>query len=209
MEHGVRSIFLKAMTGAVALGAILWMVARREVSVSEATVASAGVVDSAIPREEALRRFREGIPPIDSLEGGASSMAGLVQTFVRALEAKDTTTLRRLVLTRREFAWTYYETNPQSLPPYDLEPSLFWFLLEGGNRGGLVKLLESRGGFPLEYLRFRCGGEPSRQGRNVVHGPCAIVRRTGSGDSVVERIFGPIVERDGRWKFVTYASKLD
>ena len=32
---------------------------------------------------------------------------------------------------------------------------------------------------------------------------------TEGGDSVVQRIFGPIIERRGRWKFVSYANKLD
>jgi hypothetical protein len=36
-----------------------------------------------------------------------------------------------------------------------------------------------------------------------------VVRRLPSpGDSVSERLFGPIVERGGRFKFVSYANKL-
>ena len=47
--------------------------------------AAGRVVDSILPREEALRRFREGLPPVDSLSGGAESRDALVAEFVRAL----------------------------------------------------------------------------------------------------------------------------
>ena len=193
--------------GLIVLGAALMM--QRGIATSEATTLPKGVVDSAVPREEALRRFREGLIPTDSLEGGELSREALVRSFVTALEGKDTAEFRRLLLSPREFAFVYYETNPQSLPPYDLSPSLFWFMLEGGTRGGLTKALQSLGGTAMRYLRTRCDGEPSRQGENVVYGPCVVVRRTERGDSLVQRLFGPIIERRGRWKFVSYANKLD
>ena len=195
---------------AIALAALaVALVARNPVSVSEAKLPPAGVVDSAVPREEALRRFRLEIPPVDSLTGGAASMDALVREFAGALETRDTATFRRLVLDLREFAWLYYDTNPQSLPPYDLSPSLFWFLLERGSRGGVIHLLEERGGQPLGYVRTRCEGRPSREGRNTVYGPCLIERRDARGAKLSERLFGQIVERGGRWKFVSFANKLD
>jgi hypothetical protein len=194
----------------LAVTAAVIALGRKHVAISEAKSAPTGVVDSAISREEGLRRFRAGIAPVDSLEGGESSREALVRAFVKALETKDTTTLRRLSLALREFAYLYYETSPQSLPPYDLTPSLLWFMLERGSRGGLLKALEGRGGAPLHYVRTRCDGEPSREGENVVYGPCVIVRRGGErGDSLVERLFGQVIERRGRWKFISYANKLD
>jgi hypothetical protein len=206
----MKSRIAGALTALLTLAAAAMVLGPRDISISEATSAPAGVVDSVIPREEALRRFRQGMAPIDSLEGGESSREALVRAFVQALQTTDTTTLRRLILTRREFAYLYYETNPQSLPPYDLSPSLFWFMLEGGSRGGLIKALEGRGGAPLGYLRTRCEGDPVREGENLLYGPCYIVRKQGArGDSLVERLFGPIIERQGRWKFVSYTNKLD
>ena len=206
---GDRVRLAGGLAGLVALAAGVMLLARPNVSVSEAKTPSAGVVDSAIPREEALRRFRSGLAPIDSLEGGEASLEALVEAFVLAVETKDTSTFRRLSLSLREFAWLYYETNPQSQPPYDLDPALFWFMLERNNRGGLIKLLEERGGKPVGYLRSRCEGSPSRQGENTVYGPCLIVRRGVRGDTVEERLFGPIIQRQGKWKFVSYSNKLD
>ena len=206
----MKSRIAGALVALLIVAVAALVLGQRNIAISEARSAPAGVVDSAIPRDEALRRFRDGLVPTDSLEGGESSREALVQSFVHALETRDTAEFRRLALSRREFAYLYYETNPQSLPPYELSPSLFWFMLEGGSRGGLIKALEGRGGAPLGYRRTRCEGGPVREGENRLYGPCYIVRMQGEGgDSLVERLFGPIIERRGRWKFVSYTSKLD
>jgi hypothetical protein len=170
---------------------------------------TAGVVDSAIPREEALRRFRQGIPPVDTLTGGADSRDALVRGFVAAVEQADTATLRRLLMTRQEFAWIYYPDNPQGLPPYDLSPGLLWFLLDNRGAIGLSHLMQERVGTPLRYVRYQCDSLPSMEGENRVWGPCVIARRQAGGDLLLERLFGPILERRGRFKFVNYANKLD
>lgn len=170
---------------------------------------SAGVVDSAIPRDEALRRFREGIPPVDTLTGGETSRDALVRQFVTAVEQADTAALAHLVMTRREFAWIYYPDNPQGLPPYDLSPSLLWFLLDNRGEIGLSHLMQERMGSPLNYVRYQCDSLPSVEGENRVWGPCGLTRRQADGSLVTERLFGPILERRGRFKFVNYANKLD
>lgn len=169
---------------------------------------TAGAVDSVIPREEALRRFQDGLRRPDGLSGGNESREGLVRSFVAALEARDTTTLIALSMTIEEFAYLYYPTNPQSLPPYDVSPALLWFLIEGNGRKGLTLALEERGGSSLDYVDHSCDGAPSREGENTVWGPCVIRRVQAPGDTVSERLFGPIIERSGRYKFVSLANKL-
>ncbi len=165
------------------------------------------VVDSARSREEALARFRTGVPAPPGLAGGASSREALVRAFVRATEAADTAALRALVLTRAEFAWLYYPTAPQGLPPYDLSPPLLWFLTDGASRQGLRRLLADRAGRPLGYAGHDCDPRPSREGENTVWGPCVVRRVRAPGDTVAERLFGPIVERDGRYKLVSLANR--
>jgi hypothetical protein len=181
----------------------------RQSRATEPPKETASVVDTAVSRDEALREFREGLAPTDSLTGGAPSRTALVRTFVRAVEQNDTVALERLALTRQEFAWTYYPTNPQAAPPYDLSPSLYWFLLEGRSRKGLAHLLTERGGQPLHYAGVRCDTTVSREGENTVTGPCAVLRLQERGDTVAERLFGLIIERRGQWKFVSYVNKLD
>lgn len=167
------------------------------------------VVDSAVPRDVALAAFRAELTPTDSLAHGARTPDALVRDFVRAVETRDTAALGRMLLTRGEFAWVYYPTTPQGLPPYNLSPALLWFLLEGRSVRGLSRLLADRGGQPLGFLSVSCDTIPSREGENTVVGPCGVLRRTVRGDTLRERLFGPIIGRRGKWKFVSYANKLD
>jgi hypothetical protein len=171
------------------------------------TASYAGVVDSAVPREEALRRFRSGLPEPRGLgEGAMATRDALVAEYVRAVETGDSARARDLVLTRAEFGWLYYPTAPQGLPPYDLSPSLFWFLTEGATAKGLRRLLDERGGRAFGYAGYRCDPAPSREGANTLWGPCLVQRVAATGDTVEERLFGLIVERGGRFKFVSLAN---
>jgi hypothetical protein len=172
-------------------------------------VEAATVVDSVVPREVALARFREGLAEPESLTGGAPTREALVRSFARALEAGDTAALMAMALTRAEFAYLYYPTTPQGLPPYDLSPSLMWFTLEAGSRRGLARLLDQRAGHPLRYLSHTCDPSVSVEGENRVVGPCLIRHRDATGAVREERLFGLILERGGRFKFVSYANKLD
>ena len=97
------------------------------------------MVDSILPREEALRRFREGLAPVDSLAGGVGSRDELVAAFVRAIAAADTAAIARMAVSRAEFAYLYYPTAVEGMPPYDLEPGLMWFTLyERSDEGARV-----------------------------------------------------------------------
>ena len=174
---------------------------------SRSQASYAGVVDSVVPREVALERFRHGLTPVDSLSGGAPSREALVQAFARAVERRDSAALRRLALSREEFAFLVYPTSPQGLPPYELSPSLMWFMLEGNSRQGLSSLLEAHGGTTLRVTGHECDQNVSREGDDTLWGPCE-VRYRGRSGPVSERLFGPIIERDGRFKFVSYANKL-
>jgi hypothetical protein len=113
-----------------------------------------------------------------------------------------------MLLTRGEFAWLYYPSNPQGLPPYDLNPDLMWFMLSSGSEKGITRALGELGGRPLGYSGYVCDSLPSRQGSNTVWGPCAVRLHPKGGDTSSQRLFGLIVERDGRYKFVGYANRL-
>jgi hypothetical protein len=170
--------------------------------------AASAHVDSLLPRDEELRRFRLDLSEPLALSGGARSRDALVQAYVRALEASDTATLAALTITRAEFAYLYYPTTPQARPPYDLSPGLLWFMLQQGSHSGLVHALEERGGRSLGFLGVRCDSTPSREGLNTVWGPCLIRRLQAEGDTVEERLFGLIVGRAGRYKLLSLANKL-
>lgn len=164
-------------------------------------------VDSVVPWDTALARFRVGLAEPAGLSGGASSRDALVHAFVDGLERVDTNTLAHLTVNRAEFAYLYYPTVPEAHPPYDLSPSVMWFMLQGASRTGLRRVLEERRGAG-EYLGYTCPEAPSRHGGNAVWGPCLVRWLQAPGDTVVERLFGPIVEREGVYKFLSFANKL-
>ena len=167
----------------------------------------AGVaVDSTLSREEALARFRADLPPVNTLAGGATSREQLVATFLERLERRDSLGLAALAVTPAEFGYLYYPTTPQSLPPYDLSPSLFWFTLQGNSRNGLLRALEHRGGQPTRYVDHGC--TPRSEGENTIWGYCTVRYVAATGDTVAESLFGLILERGGAFKFLSFANKL-
>jgi hypothetical protein len=166
-------------------------------------------VDSAMPREEALRRFQEGLPAATALAGGTTDRDALVRAVVRAVEGADSAALASLVLSREEYAWLYYPTSAQGLPPYDLSPGLYWFMLEGRNRQGISFLLRERAGKPLRVVGYDCGTTVTTEGENRLHGPCVLRRLQAPGDTVTERYFSQIIEREGTFKVVAYYGDQD
>lgn len=166
------------------------------------------VVDSLPPRDVALSQFRAGLPEVTAFSGGAPTREALVRKFVHALAAADTAALRRLALSRAEFAWLYYPNTPQGLPPYDLPPGLLWTMLELHGERGLRHALEEHGGRPARYLAHTCDARTSSEGANTVYGPC-VVRLALARDTIEQRLFGLVVRRGGTFKLVSLANKLD
>jgi hypothetical protein len=117
----------------------------------------------------------------DSLREKMPSRESLVGAFTRALERRDSTALRQLVLSRAEIAYLYYPTAPQGLPPYDMNADLMWLMLSLQSEKGMHRALSERGGRPLHVAAVRCNEKPDSQGAT---------------------------ERGGSCKFFTYANKL-
>ena len=179
------------------------------VSATPAPPVATGVVDSLIPIPELLRRFRVGLEPAPTgLEHAAPSRDVLVRRFVRAVEAQDTAAIRDLVLSRREFAYLYYPSSPLAQRPYEEPPALLWFQLSEGSNKGIVRVLRRLGGRSLGVLSYHCEPSPTRQGDNRLWQRCAVRRVRAPGDTVEARLFGSVVERGGRFKFVSYANDL-
>jgi hypothetical protein len=178
--------------------------AAREPKSAEARAA----VDSVVPREEALRRFRETMPPVEHLQGGESSVAALIGAYARALQARDTAAITRLAISRAEFAWLYYPTTPQGLPPYDVEPGLLWFLMSSRSDKGARRALTVYGGHKAKVLGHNCGQSGTREGENTIWGPCSVRWVREEGDTVSTKLLGQIIERDHQYKVLSYSNDL-
>ena len=170
---------------------------------------AAAVIDSALPPEEELRRFQADIPQVPvALAGGARSRDALGREFARALAGADSTALRRMLLTRAEFAYLVYPSSPYTRPPYRQPPWLVWMQLEQESEKGLRRLLARRAGEPLDYAGVSCAGEPESAGASRLWRQCVIRSVRAPGDTVAEQLFGVIVEHDGRFKLASYGNEL-
>ena len=171
-----------------------------------ASLASSRHVDSILPLNESIRRFRGGLAPVAALSGGAGSRAGLVRAFLRAVERSDTATIRRLVLGSAEFAYLYYPSSPLAAPPYSQPPGLLWMQIQLNSEKGIVRVLRRYGGHALSYGSHRCAAPRSRPGENRLWEGCTLRLAVDGGNMAEKRLFGTILERGGRFKFVSYAN---
>jgi hypothetical protein len=167
------------------------------------------VVDSLLPRGEALRRFRDGLPPVHALAGGAEGRDELVVAFMRALGAADTAAIAEMAISRSEFGYLYYPTAAQGLPPYGLDPELLWFTLFERSNQGVRRALRLYDRTPIRLVDYDCGSGLVHEGDNTIHGPCLIRWRSANGDTVAARLFSQIIERGGHFKFLSYANRLE
>ncbi len=170
-------------------------------------VTYSGVVDSILPLEEALRRFRADLLETTALEGGAASRDELVRRFVRAVETRDTTALRQMVLSRAEYAWLYYPTSAFSREPYYQMPQLNWFLNVASSEKGITRVVTRHGGRTLGFAGYQCPDSARTDGGLSFWDGC-LVTFEHEGDSRRMRLFGSIIERGGRYKFYSYANDL-
>lgn len=175
---------------------------------SHSDVPVATVVDSIFPIEEELRRFRMGLTPTQSLEGGAPDPQTLVTTFLRAVEAADTLQVAELAVNRSEFAWLYYPYTHYTQPPYELSPALVWFQLQNRSSRGLSRLLQRYAGQTLFDTGLECPNEGEAWGEGWIWHDCRVRGRIPSGGEVEERLFGSILSVAGRAKFVSFANEF-
>lgn len=166
-----------------------------------------GVVDSALPIDTLLSRFRAGLPQVTQLQSDHRTVEDLSEAFTVALARRDTSTLRGLAIDRGEFAWLYYPTTRLAQPPYELPPALMWFQLQGNSERGLARVLEERGGRELHVVGVRCA-KLVREAENLVHEQCSLRRLQSQTDTVDEVLFGGIIERAGRVKLIGFTNKL-
>jgi hypothetical protein len=166
-----------------------------------------GVVDSILPLDEALRRFRADLTEVSALSGGADSRDELVRQFVRALETQDTAAIRALVLDRAEYAWLYYPASTFAREPFYQMPQLNWFLTVEDSRKGISRVMTRYGGTDLRFAGYACPDTAHVDGGMRFWHRCT-VRFTQDGVKKAMRLFGSIAEHGGTYKFYSYANDL-
>ena len=170
------------------------------------TTSVAGVIDSLLPIEEEIRRFRIDVPEVPAnLEGGERSRDALVEGWVKAVESRDAVALSRMLMSAAEYITFYYPESPYTRPPYRQKPALRWFLITNSSSQGASRVWQRHAGSPLGFAGYGCAAQPEVLGNNRIWHGCVLRLRPNSGERQL-RLFGPIVERNGRFKFLSYAA---
>lgn len=187
--------------------------------------AASPVVDSIFPVEEEIRRFRETLEEApDTLRRGSESRDELVLRVVRAIETADTAALAAMTLDRAEFAWLYYPHSRYTKRPYRLSPALAWYQLQNRSSQGLTRLLRRYAGVEMGYIGYECPDEPEMEEENRYWHGCVIIHADPAADPAAAegaaeasgaeaepiriRLFGSIMERDGRYKLAGFSNGL-
>jgi hypothetical protein len=165
------------------------------------------VVDSILPRDEDLRRFRAAIPgpPPTALSGGRPSLRALMADYVAALAARDTAAVAALTVNRAEYAYLYFPDSQEEKHGFPV--AVAWLLSEEGSGKGVGRALERLGGTDARLVRADCGAAPKRQGRQAVWGPCRVTVRHRVGERTLP-LANAVVERGGQFKLVSGANEL-
>lgn len=163
------------------------------------------MTDSILPMDLLLARFRDGIPRVTSLDGGETSADRLVFRFMTAIDRGDTVTLARLRVSRGEYAWLYFPTSAYTAPPYELPPDVAWMLSAAASEKGLARVVRRLRGSSLQVRDYRCWKE-AREGPNRFLSQCMVEYDDQHEGPVARRLFGTIMERDGHYKFLSYAN---
>lgn len=140
------------------------------------------------------------------LRGGAASAHELVDSFLRALAARDEAALRKLCVDEREyreFIIPYSVPEGQAPRRVSERPSqVFWQLLDTKNRAYAQKLIAEHGGQAMVHRSHRFA-QDRRYAGYVAHGPTEILV-TGAGGAEKLIRTGWVAELGGRYKFIGF-----
>jgi hypothetical protein len=179
-------------------------------STSDSTPLPPGyVIDSALPIDTLLARFRATITDTPTvLAGGEASPERLAREFLRAVSSNDTASIRRLVVNRAEFAWLYYPHTRFTKPPYELGPELLWIQQNEASEKGITRVLRRYGGVTLRFAALSCPDTAVTEGPNRITVGCRVSFAAADSAARSLQLFGSLLQRDGRWKFISFANEL-
>jgi hypothetical protein len=170
-----------------------------------AIVPPAPVVDSILPMETMIARFQAAMPEQPAqLAGAATSRAELMDMLAVALRDSSAAAVHALRLSAQEFAYLYFPSSHLAREPYRHPPQLAWMMIEQNGVKGEARLLRRFGGGEIRFTGHSCLHPPVTEGANRLWQGCTVEVETHG----TVRLFGTIIEREGRFKFVSFANDL-
>jgi hypothetical protein len=170
------------------------------------TIAASAKIDSILPPGQSLRRFQSELTVVTELADAPRARDRLISEFIRALERADTAALAKLRVSKPEYAFLYFPSSVYSRKPYELPADIAWLLSEQNSQKGVTRLLRRLSGRDLHFDGYACGASAHEQ-ENVFWRDCQVTYLDpATSVRVTRRLFGAIMRREGRYKFLSYAN---
>lgn len=143
-----------------------------------------------------------GPPP---LQHTLESPDAVGRAVLQALAARDEAALRRLAIDEAEFRDHIWPSLPAARPERNLPLDYVWGDLRQKSGTSLTRTLAEHGGkqYQLEQVVL---GQTTEYAGFKTHAR-TILRVRGTGPAVLDiRVFGSLVEKNGRWKVFSYVA---
>lgn len=145
--------------------------------------------------------------PALHLDGGATSVDALIDRFLKAVEAKDETALRRLRVTEKEYRNIII---PGTIKPGEkprqataANSQFFWGMLNAKSEDVGRLLIKNYGGHHYKRKELKLTKGTRQFGWYTAHGNVELTLEDESGETKELRT-GAIAEVGGRYKFIGF-----
>jgi hypothetical protein len=145
-------------------------------------------------------------PPATPLAGTFDSAEAVALAVLEGLAAPDVVALRQLSLTEHEFREIVWPELPSSRPEVNLPVAYAWGTLAQNSQGSLATTIAAHGGRRYTLLKVRVTGRSTPYGSFTVHRDVTLDVVDDAGVRGQLRVFGSLLERDGRWKIFSFVT---
>jgi hypothetical protein len=128
----------------------------------------------------------------------------LADAVLDGFARRDETTLRGLALSAAEFREHVWPELPAARPERNLPPDYVWGDLQQKSDASLRSLLAQHGGRRLTLESVSFAGETTGHQTYTVARKATLRVRDGQGTSSTIRLFGSVLQKDGRAKVFSY-----
>lgn len=139
------------------------------------------------------------------LEQTFESPEALARAVVKGLDSRDITALRALTVTEHEFRKLVWPKLPAARPGRNIPWDYVWKDLHGKSAMQLqARVNEWQRGGDGEVVKVEFAGETTDYESFRVRRRSVITVRTPAGNETRQRLFGSMIEENGRYKVFSY-----
>jgi hypothetical protein len=141
---------------------------------------------------------------VQPLADSSPSAEALAEAVLTAIEKGDVDALHALALSKTEFEEHVWPELPAAQPKRNLSVGYVWGDLSVKSNLTLTKTLSAHGGkrYTLQSMRFL--GRTTPYASYVVHRESELTVRDENGKERRLRLFGSVLEKQGRYKVFSY-----